>query len=232
MASHWIPSCHFMEIKTTASLQLVEHIHNFGILEYLFNLRVLVDCLHDRVILHLLFFFLFLFVCQVCEVIATQGTEFHEQFSELWILSVFLHGLLRLWTHLCEHFHGLWVLERCHQARALHELLHELGSQPLAFWFLKSCLQVVLDFFEAQVRLRVLSFNMSMVFDHRCFLSRLGTSWLLLLRCWSFFLSASTKEEPSFETAKSSGFLLCRLLSRWLLLSCRLWECWWAYLLD
>ena len=86
-------------------------------------------------------------------------------------------------------------MEGSHEARALHDLSHEVRCQPLIFCVLKACLEIVLNFFEAEVGVGVLRLHMRMIFNHRC----LGCSGL-----WGGLLLfiTTTKKEASLETAE------------------------------
>ena len=129
-----------MEVKAGTSLQLGEYLLDFGIFEDGLDLWIVVDRLHDGVILHFLFL-LFLFpVSDLLKVVPRQRTKLHQELPELRVLSILLHSLLRLIAHLLEHLHGCRVLKGRHEPGTLHNFLHEVGREPLILCLLQASL--------------------------------------------------------------------------------------------
>jgi len=108
---------------------------------------------------------------------------------------VFLHGLLWLSAHLLQDCHSLRATEGGCQPGTLHNFLHEFGSQPLILAGLETRFEVVLNFVESEFGVRVLGFDVRMVFDDRCY--RFGLS------SWSFLL-ATTQQEACLKSTESS----------------------------
>ena len=104
---------------------------NLRLCKYGFHLLVFVYGLHNRIILHLLFLCLLLFLPNICEVIAHQSTELHKKLLEHWVISIFLHRLLWLGAHFLECLHILWVLECSHESWTLSDLGQQVLVQPL-----------------------------------------------------------------------------------------------------
>ena len=131
LANDWVTRCHLVEVKAASSLQLMKNVLHFGIFKDRLDLRVAVDDLHNRVALHFLFLLLCLLIRNLIEVISRQRTEFHQKLPELRILSILLHGLLRLRAHFLKYLHCSGVLKGSHESRALHNLLHKVRRKPL-----------------------------------------------------------------------------------------------------
>ena len=103
----------------------------------------------------------------------------------------------------------------------MHDLLHEARCHPLIFCILKACLEIVLNFFEAEVGVGVLRLHMCMIFNHRCLACSLRCSLLSGL-----LLFITTKKESSFETAECTRRLLrLRLSCGWLCCRCSTCRC-------
>lgn len=191
-------------------------LHDFRVFQDGLDFWIVVDCLHDGVILHLFLLLFRLFVRNLVEVVPRERTELHQQLSELRVLSILLHGFLRLGTHFLQDFHGGRVGKRGHEPGAFHDFLHEARCQPLVLRPLQAVLQVVLNFIKAQVLARVLRLEVRVVLNDRCFGS--GRCSGLGGLCRLSFLLISTEQKARFEATEASrGLLLCRRLLLWLL---------------
>ena len=96
-------------------------LHDLWVLQDLPYFNIIVDCLHNWVILHFLLLLGLLFLCffllligQIVKVVPAQGAKLHQELFKLWIVAVLLHGLLRLRAHLSQYLHGCWVLKGRH----------------------------------------------------------------------------------------------------------------------
>ena len=96
MACNRVTSHHLVEVKAGTSLQLGKYCLNFGIFEDGLDLWIIVDRLHDGIILHLLLLLFSLLVSDRLKVGPRQRTKLHQELPELRVLSILLHGLLRL----------------------------------------------------------------------------------------------------------------------------------------
>ena len=207
-----------MEVEASSSLQSLNHFHDFRVFENLLDFLIILNRLHDWIVLHLLLLFCSLLICQVIEMVTAESAEFLKKFAELGVLSILLHSFLRFRAHLSEHLHCGRVLEGCHQTWTLHDLIHEALGHPLTLGLFQVASQVVLNFFEAQVGGWILRLHVGMILNCWCLGRWLGLSRLLLSR--------PTIEEATLETAEARRLLRlsCRCLcgcSCWLCLCCR-----------
>ena len=117
---------------------MLDDLLDLRLCKYSLHLLVFVYGLHNRIILHLLFLCLLLFLSDICEVITHQSTELHKKLLELRVISIFQHCLLRLGAHLLECLHILWVLECSHESRTLADLGQQILVQPLVLGLVES----------------------------------------------------------------------------------------------
>ena len=63
MTCDWITTSDIVEIQTAATLQLMDNLHDFRVFHDLSYFNIIVDCLHNWVILHFLLLLGLLFLC-------------------------------------------------------------------------------------------------------------------------------------------------------------------------
>ena len=78
MTGDWISTSDIVEIQTAATLQLMDNLHDLWVFHDLPYFNIIVDCLHNWVILHFLLLLGLFFLCffllligQIVEVVPT-----------------------------------------------------------------------------------------------------------------------------------------------------------------